>query len=81
MALEEEFDIEITDSETEDELGIYYSSGYSGYSSTSGGSFWSMLGSISAMSSSSYSSSGSAGANCVVRNFVDLVHKKLLEKR
>ena len=81
MALEEEFDIEITDNETEDELGIYYSSGYSGYSSTSGGSFWSMLGSISAMSSSSYSSSVSAGANCVVRSFVDLVYKKLIEKR
>jgi acyl carrier protein len=78
MALEEEFDIEITESETECKLGIYYSSGYSGYSSASGGSFWSMLGSSSAMSSSSYSSSRSAGSNCVVRNFVALVHEKLL---
>ena len=72
MALEEEFDIEISDGETEDKLGIFYSSGYS----SGGGSFWGMLGSIS-VSSSSYSSSGRAGANCIVKNFVDLICKKV----
>lgn len=73
MALEGEFDIEISDSEAEDELGIHYSS----YGGTGSGSFWGMLSSISAMSSSSYSSSGSAGEKCVVASFVDLIHKKL----
>ena len=73
MTLEEEFDIKISDSETEDELGIYYGSTYSGYSSSSDGSFWS-LGSIS---SSLYSSSVSAGNNCIVKSFVDLIHRKL----
>lgn len=77
MALEEEFDIEITDSEIEDELGILYSSTYSGSTSSSSGSFWSMLGSISAISSSAYSSYTSTGDKCIVQSFVDLVYKKL----
>lgn len=77
MTLEEEFDIEITDSEMEDELDIHYSSAYSGNTSSSSGSFWSMLGTISAISSSSYSSYTSTGNNCIVQSFVDLVYKKL----
>lgn len=77
MALEEEFDIEITDSEVEDELDIHYSSSNCSSTSSSSGSFWSMLGSISAISSPSYSSYTSTGDNCIVQSFVDLVYKKL----
>lgn len=82
MTLEEEFDIEIADNETEDEFDIYYRSGYSSSSNNSSGqSFWSVLGSLSAISSSSYSSYLNLGDKCIVKSFVDLIYKKLLEKK
>lgn len=65
MALEEEFDIEISDGEAEDELGIFYGTSYSG------GSLW------STSSGSPHSSSGGAGANCIVKNFINLIYKKV----
>lgn len=72
MALEMEFNIEISDEEAENDLNFY------DYTSGSGiGSFWSMLGSTSAHPSS-YSSSRSAGENCLVKNFLDLICKKVL---
>ena len=80
MALEEEFDIDISDREAEDELGIQYGSGYSTASnspsrgsSSSSGSFLSFL----SISSSSLPSSVKTRDNCIVRSFVDLIHKKV----
>jgi acyl carrier protein len=64
MALEEEFEIEISDDESENELGVNYH--------FSGGSFWS--------SSSSYSSSKNAGEKCIVKNFVELIYGKVSEE-
>jgi acyl carrier protein len=63
MILEEEFDIEISDTESEDELDI--SSIYDVGTSWSSGS------------GSSYSSFRNAGEKCTVRNFVELIYKKI----
>lgn len=66
IALEEEFDIEISDVESENELGISPLS-----TVFTGGSCW------SSGSSSSYSSFRNAGEKCIVRNFVELICKKV----
>lgn len=63
MVLEEEFDIEIPDEVAQDSLGINIFYG--------GGSWW------SSSSSSPSSFSYNAGEQCVVRNFVELICKKL----
>ena len=79
MALEEEFEIDISDSETKDELGVYYfSRDYTASDSSVSGSRSSGISSFSfrSISSSSFSSSN-AGNNCIVRSFVDLIHKKV----
>ena len=69
--LDEEFGIEITESESEKELGmgIFLNFG-SGFSLFSGSGFVSGSG-------SSYSSSENAGEDCIVRNFVELIYKKV----
>lgn len=91
IALEEEFNIGISDSEAKDELGIhyievYYSSADRCYRrSSSRGSFSSMLGSILGISDSFPGwelDSGRPGyavraQNCTVRRFVNFIHKKL----
>jgi acyl carrier protein len=61
IALEEEFDIEISDEEIEDYCGSFgsSSSGFSGFSSFS-------------------LSFGHPGKDCIVRNFVELISKKVL---
>ena len=61
IAIEEEFKIEISDSEAEDELGIQY------YTSSSGRGF----------SSGGFLDCVKLGDNCIVRSFVDLIHKKI----
>lgn len=63
MALEEEFDIEIPDIETEKDLDINYNTHNDGY-------FWSS-------GSTSLSSYVNAGEKCIVRNFVELIYKKV----
>lgn len=63
MALEEEFKIDISDDESENHLSINSFFG--------GGSCW------SSGSSSSYSSFRNAGEECIVRNFVELICKKV----
>lgn len=68
MGLDEEFDIDISDSEVEDELGIYYG--------RSGSSTYSLF-SSSGLSIDSLESSVATGGNCIVRNFVELIHKKI----
>ena len=62
VALEEEFDIEISDSETKDELGIKHDSG----NSSSG--FFSSCSSLFSVSTKD---------NCIVRSFVDLIYRKV----
>jgi hypothetical protein len=63
LELEEEFDIEIPDIDSENYLGIN--------SFGSGGSWCS--------SSSSYFSFRNAGEECIVKNFVELICKKVLD--
>lgn len=69
--LDEEFEIEITEDESEKELGmgIFLNFG-SGFSLFSGSGFVSGSGSLD-------SSSGNAGEDCIVRNFVELIYKKV----
>ena len=62
IALEEEFDIEISDRETEDELGIQHDS------SDSSSGFFSSCSSLFSVKTRD---------NCIVRSFVDLIHKKI----
>ena len=86
MALEEEFDIEISDSETEDELGIQYChdscSAPNSSSRPKSGSVFGILGAFSSTSSSSFLPSVvNAGCNCIVRSFVDLIHKKSMDNK
>jgi hypothetical protein len=64
MVLEEEFDIEIPDEVAQKSLGI-------GINIFSGGSWW------SSSSSSPSSFSYDAGDQYIVRNFVELICKKL----
>ncbi|MEH2235315.1 acyl carrier protein [Nostoc sp.] len=65
MALEKEFGIEIPDEVAEDSLGIGINNIFSG------GSWW------GSSSSSPSSFSYNAGEQCIVRNFVELICKKL----
>lgn len=67
MALEEEFEIEISDDESENFLGIEVNI-------VSVGSWW------SSSSSSPSLSSSNAGEKCIVRNFVELIYEKVPEE-
>ena len=73
MALEEEFDIEISDSESENVLGIKDR----GNSHTPNASSPFSGGFLSSIPSSDVFFEVHAGDNCVVRSFVDLIHKKI----
>jgi acyl carrier protein len=66
IALEEEFNIEIPDEESENHLDISINLCFSS------GSWW------SSSSSSPSSSKYNAGEKCIVRNFVELICKKVL---
>ena len=66
MALEEEFDIEISDEEANDQLEITFY--YSGPTS-----FWSMSSGLA------YSSYGGGGTNCNMKSFVDLICNKTVK--
>ena len=72
IELEHEFEIEISEAESKKELGmrvlLNFGSGFSGFS---GSGFVSGSG-------SSYSSFENAGEDCIVRNFVELIYKKVL---
>ena len=70
--LDEEFEIEITEYESEKELGMgsFLNFG-NGFSLFSGSGFVSGSG-------SSYSSFENAGEDCIVRNFVEFIYKKIL---
>jgi acyl carrier protein len=71
LALEEEFDIKISDEESDCDLGTNYYQGWMG-STTSG------FGLSGWGGSSAYTSGATfcAGYNCIVRNFVELIHSK-----
>jgi acyl carrier protein len=90
IALEEEFDISVSDREAKDELGINYIEVYYNgvdryYRRSSSRSFWSILGSILGISDSFSGfelNSGRPGyavraGNCTIRRFVNLIYKKL----
>lgn len=71
LALEEEFDIKISNEESDCDLGTnYYQSWIGSTTSGFGLSGWG--------GSSSYASGATfyAGYNCIVRNFVELIHSK-----